>query len=165
LGRTEVGVVANKNSFKRNGGFYVKKDKSVTYTFSGWLRFVKKLSDEETHNLSYDVKKYMRLSKQYEKYLEEKTKEFEELQKQEKLRKLKVYGLTIFCKKEHIDSSQSWRTQCRYVAAVKSRRELAELANTKVSSWEIVNSSVTSNKREIELAMANPHTLVFSEVR
>ena len=81
------------------------------------------------------------------------------------MRKLKVYGVVLLCKKEYINSSQSWRVQCRYVAAVFSRKELAELANTTVSSWEIVNSSVTGNEREIKLAMAKPHTLVFSEVR
>lgn len=82
--------------------------------------------------------------------------------------KLKVYGVTTVCRREDkhlLDPERPWRVRVRYAAAVTSRRELAELLNVTVSSWDIVNSSVTTNKKEVELALENPHTLIFIEVR
>ena len=85
----------------------------------------------------------------------------------ERKRKLKVYGMTAFCKPEHkhlLDSERPWRTQVRYVAAVFSRKEFAELLGLTVG--EIAGySSVTGNPKEVKLAMAKPHTLIFVEVR
>lgn len=82
-------------------------------------------------------------------------------------RKLKVYGTTHSCLPEHkhlLDPERHWRTQVRYVAAVFSRKEFAELLHTPIG--QIQNySATTSNKKEIELAMAKPHTLIFIEVR
>lgn len=82
-------------------------------------------------------------------------------------RKLKVYGTTAFCRREHkhlLDPKRSWRTQVRYVAAVTSQKEFADLLGTTIGQIRPYMSR-TGNEEEIELAMAKPHTLIFIEVR
>jgi len=82
-------------------------------------------------------------------------------------RKLKVYGVTAFCRSEHrhlLDPKRSWRTQVRYVAAVFSQKEFADLLGTTIGQIRDYMGR-TSNEKEIELAMAKPHTLIFVEVR
>jgi len=81
--------------------------------------------------------------------------------------KLKVYGVVAFCKKKHrhlLDPEKSWRTQVRYVAAVSSQKEFAELVGSVLVQIRPY-MSITSNPKEVKLAMANPHTLIFIEVR
>lgn len=80
------------------------------------------------------------------------------------MRKLKVYGITTICKPEHIDESKPWRVQCRYVAAVISRKELAELLGTTIGHVNEL-AYITANEKEVKLATANPHTIIFIEVR
>lgn len=82
-------------------------------------------------------------------------------------RKLKVYRVTHFCLPEHkhlLDPKKPWRTQVKYVAAVFSRKEFAELLRTTVASIQNY-SGITGNEEDIKLAMAKPHTLIFIEVR
>lgn len=81
-------------------------------------------------------------------------------------RKLKVYGVTDFCRREHrhlLDSKRPWRTQVRYVAAVFNQKEFADLLSTTIGQIKPYMSR-TGNEREIELAMAKPHTLIFVRV-
>lgn len=81
--------------------------------------------------------------------------------------KFKIYGIISFCKPEHrhlLDPEKSGRTQVRYVAAVSSQKEFAELVGCTVH--EVRNyGSITGNPKEVKLAMANPHTLIFIEVK
>ena len=82
-------------------------------------------------------------------------------------RKLKVYGITAFCRSEHknlLDPERPWRTQVRYVAAAFSQKELADLLNTTIGQIRPY-VGITGNAKEIKLALAKPHTLIFIEVR
>lgn len=82
-------------------------------------------------------------------------------------RKLKVYGVTDTCRREHrhlLDPKRSWRTQVRYVAAVFNQQEFADLLGATLGRIRPY-MSITSNEKEVKLAMANPHTLIFIEVR
>lgn len=82
-------------------------------------------------------------------------------------RKLKVYGITASCRSEHrhlLDSDMPWRIQVRYVAAVASQKEFADLLSTTIGTIRPYMSR-TGNEEEIELAMAKPHTLIFIGVR
>jgi len=82
------------------------------------------------------------------------------------MRKLKVYGTVQFCRPEHkhlLDPKRPWRTQVRYVAAVSSKKEFAELLHLTVGQIGIY-TSITGNEEEVKKAMANPHTLIFIKV-
>ena len=80
--------------------------------------------------------------------------------------KLRVYGITSSCKSEHrhlLDPETPWRIQVRYVAAVSNQKEFAELVGCTVR--EVRNyASITGNPKEVKLAMAKPHTLIFIRV-
>lgn len=78
-------------------------------------------------------------------------------------KKLKVYGVTTICKPEDLEDVKQWRVQCRYVAAVFNQKEFADLFGTTIG--QVKDMCITGNKKEIELAMAKPHTLIFIEVR
>ena len=81
-------------------------------------------------------------------------------------RKLKVYGITEVCRREHrhlLDPKKPWRIQVRYVAAVTNQKEFADLLGATLGQIRPY-MSITSNEKEVELAMANPHTLIFMGV-
>ena len=81
-----------------------------------------------------------------------------------KSKKLKVYGIIDMVRKEDRDDQFykdfPWRVQARYVAAVFSAKEFADLLGASVG-YVRNYGSVTGNKKEIELAMDKPHTLIF----
>ena len=79
---------------------------------------------------------------------------------------LKIYGVIIHIRNEDrdkIDPEKSYRTQARYIALVSSQKEFAELIG---SSIDFVRNyaGITGNPKEIELALANPHKLIFIKI-
>ena len=79
--------------------------------------------------------------------------------------KLKVFGMTtIVLKEDRTKITHEHRNQVRYVAAVFSAKEFASLLNTNL--FQVKNyASITGNKKEIDLAIANPHKAIFMEER
>lgn len=74
--------------------------------------------------------------------------------------------MTAFCRPEHkhlLDPKRPWRTQVRYVGAVCSLKEFAELLHLTVGQIQRY-TSITGNEVEVKKALANPHTLVFIRV-
>jgi len=47
----------------------MSKKRKITYTFSGWLHFVKKMSEKEIDNLFDDKETWTKLQIEYEVYL------------------------------------------------------------------------------------------------
>ena len=80
-------------------------------------------------------------------------------------RKLKVYGITSRVKSEHRHLiKHPYKDQVRYVAAVTSQKEFAKLLDCGLSFIRDFGC-ITGNTKEIELALAKPHTLIFIEER
>jgi len=76
--------------------------------------------------------------------------------------KIMVMGITATVRSE--DRSRCARIQARYVAAVSSKKEFAELLGDSIG-FVTKYGCVTGNKTEIKKAMANPHKLIFSDSR
>ena len=78
-------------------------------------------------------------------------------------KKSKIFGVTIQVRNEDrdkIDTKRSWVTQARYVALVSSQKEFAELIGSSIGFIRNY-ACITGNPKEIELALANPHKLIF----
>ena len=98
-------------------------------------------------------------------FMRRSCKQYERV-KQVGIKKPKIFGITISIRKEdrdNIDSKKSYRTQARYIALVSSQKEFAELIGSSIGFVRNY-AYITGNPKEIELALANPHKLIFIRI-
>jgi len=72
--------------------------------------------------------------------------------------KLKVYGTSQWWKKD----IGSPTCQCRVVVAAPSKKRAAELLEQSMYVFNLYTAE-TGNKKEVELAMAQPETVIITE--
>lgn len=78
------------------------------------------------------------------------------------IRKIVVFGITTVARNE--DRVKCKRVQARYVAAVSSKKEFADLLDCSVY-FVTTYACITGNEKEVKKAMATPHKLIFIESR